>query len=301
MKIRKLIALMLSVCVMAAFAVVPSFAATDVSSWLEKNIAIGTGDAKAPINDATTKTKTLKKSYQTYEYTQNLNPKAGRGTFSITKGILTENGKKTNVYLVSSHGLEGTAINQNDDMMSCIQAATEQNNAYLASLKTLVKAHVPKNSNIILVGHSLGGMVSQQFAADKAMQKRYNILHTVTYGSPLICKGQLEGQLHRLCSSGDVVPLLSVYTVTDLDAQLNERSREEVDGIIFMTHVPGYRDKDAWADYDAIGVKGGNATLKMMNRTTEVFNSPKQGSDYTDTAYAAVYIDGNWYGVSVLY
>lgn len=300
MKFRKLIALILSVFVMAAFAVVPSFAATDVSAWLDKNVAVGTGDANTPVNAATTKTKTLKKSYQTYEYTQNINPKAGRGNFSITKGVLTENGKKTDIYLVASHGLEGTAINQTDDMTSCIQAATEQNSAYLTNLKNVVKANVPKNANIILAGHSLGGMVSQQFAADKAMQKRYNILHTITFGSPLICKGQLEGQLHRLCASGDAVPLLSIYTVTDLEAQLNERSREKVDGMIFMTHVPGYRDKEAWADYDALGIKGGNATLKMKNSTTKVFNAPKLGSNYTDSAYAAVYIDGNWYGVSLL-
>ena len=44
MKLRKLIALVLSVFVMAAFAAVPSFAATDVSSWLEKNISVGADD-----------------------------------------------------------------------------------------------------------------------------------------------------------------------------------------------------------------------------------------------------------------
>ena len=49
MKFRKLIALMLSVFVMAAMAVVPSFAATDVSSWLEKNVTVGVDDA-ANIN-----------------------------------------------------------------------------------------------------------------------------------------------------------------------------------------------------------------------------------------------------------
>lgn len=62
MKFRKLIALMLSVFVMAAMAVVPSFAATDVSSWLEKNVTVGVDDA-ANINARnTTGTRTLKRS-----------------------------------------------------------------------------------------------------------------------------------------------------------------------------------------------------------------------------------------------
>ncbi|MBR1827709.1 MAG: hypothetical protein IJ771_08370, partial [Clostridia bacterium] len=79
MKFRKLIALMLSVFVMAAMAVVPSFAATDVSSWLEKNVTVGVDDA-ANINARnTTGTRTLKKVYQTFRYTQEAHPISGQG------------------------------------------------------------------------------------------------------------------------------------------------------------------------------------------------------------------------------
>ena len=303
MKMKKLIALLLSVFVMAAFAVVPSFAATDVSSWLEKNVTVGAGDP-ADINARNvTGTRTCKKVYQTFRYTQEAHPISGQGCFSITKGTLKQNGKNTTIYLIASHGLETSSFGQDNDLISCLYAGTEQTSAYLKDMIKIVKDNVPKNANIILAGHSLGGMVSQQFAANKSMQKRSNILHVVTWGSPLICKGQIEGELHRMCSAGDVVPLLSVNTVKDFDAQINDRNREEADVIpVIQSHVDGYNDKDAWKDYDAIGVKNGSAVLKMKDDTTKRFYAVADNDkEYNGSAWAAFDNNGNWTGVSVLY
>ena len=301
MKLRKLIALVLSVFVMAAFAAVPSFAATDVSSWLEKNVTVGAGDP-ADINARnTTGTRTLKKVWQTFRYTQEAHPISGQGCFSITKGVLKQKGKTCDIYLVAAHGLETNAFGQNDDMESVMKAGRQQNSPYLKQFMAVIKQTVPKGANLILTGHSLGGMVSQQAAANKTMQKRYHILHVITWGSPLIAKGQIEGQLHRMCAAGDVVPLMSEYTFTDTDAQLNDRNREEADVIpVIQSHVDGYNDKDAWKDYDAIGVKGGNAVLKMNDDTTLRFDAPKNG-DPTGSVWVAFNNNGNWTGVSILY
>ena len=180
MKFRKLIALVLTVFVMAAFAVVPSFAATDVSSWLEKNVTVGVDDA-ANINDRnTTGTRTLKKVYQTFRYTQEAHPISGQGCFSVTKGVLKQNGKQCDIYLVAAHGLETSAFGQNDDMESVLKAGMQKNSPYLKQYMAVIKQTVPKGANLILTGHSLGGMVSQQAAANKTMQKNYNILHVIT-------------------------------------------------------------------------------------------------------------------------
>ena len=300
MKFRKLIALMLSVFVMAAMAVVPSFAATDVSSWLEKNVTVGVDDA-ANINARnTTGTRTLKKVYQTFRYTQEAHPISGQGCFSVTKGVLKQNGKKCDVYLVAAHGLETNAFGQNDGMESVLKAGMQKNSPYLKQFMAVIKQTVPKGANLILTGHSLGGMVSQQAAANKTMQKNYYILHVITWGSPLIAKGQIEGQLHRMCAAGDVVPLMSEYTFTDPDAQFGDRNREEADVIpVIQSHVEGYNDKDAWKDYDAIGVKGGNAVLKMDDSTTLRFNAPKTENP-TGSAWLAYNNKGNWTGVSIL-
>ena len=301
MKFRKLIALVLSVFVMAAFAVVPSFAATDVSSWLEKNVTVGADDAANINSRNATGTRTCKKVYQTFRYTQEAHPISGQGCFSITKGVLKQDGKQCEVYLMAAHGLETNAFGQNVDMESVLKAGRQQTSPYLKQYMAVIKQNVPKGANLILTGHSLGGMVSQQAAANKTMQKNYNILHVVTWGSPLIAKGQIEGQLHRMCAAGDVVPLMSEYTFTDTDAQLNDRNREEADVIpVIQSHVDGYNDKDAWKDYDAIGVKGGNAVLKMNDSTTLRFDAPKNG-DPTGSVWVAFNNNGNWTGVSILY
>lgn len=301
MKLRKLIALVLAVFVMAAFAVVPSFAATDVSSWLEKNVTVGADDAANINSRNATGTRTCKKVYQTFRYTQEAHPISGQGCFSITKGVLKQDGKQCEVYLMAAHGLETNAFGQNVDMESVLKAGRQQTSPYLKQYMAVIKQNVPKGANLILTGHSLGGMVSQQAAANKTMQKNYNILHVVTWGSPLIAKGQIEGQLHRMCAAGDVVPLMSEYTFTDTDAQFGDRNREEADVIpVIQSHVDGYNDKDAWKDYDAIGVKGGNAVLKMNDDTTLRFDAPKNG-DPTGSVWVAFNNNGNWTGVSILY
>ena len=301
MKLRKLIALALSVFVMAAFAAVPSFAATDVSSWLEKNVTVGIDDTANIDARNATGIRTCKKVYQTFRYTQEAHPISGQGCFSITKGVLKQNGKQCDVYLAAAHGLETNAFGQNVDNSSVSNAGRQQSSPYLKQYMAVIKKAVPKGANLILTGHSLGGMVSQQAAANKTMQKRYNILHIITWGSPLIAKGQIEGQLHRMCAAGDVVPLMSEYTFSDPEAQLNDRNREVADVIpVIQSHVEGYNDKNAWKDYDAIGVKGGNAVLKMNDSTTKRFYAPKS-EDPTTSVWVAFNNNGNWQGVSILY
>lgn len=301
MKMKKLIVLLVAVLTMVAMTVVPSFAATDLSGWLEKNVTIGADD---PANiDARNKTgiRTVKKVYQTFRYTQEAHPISGQGCFSITKGTLKENGKSCPIYLVAAHGLEVSAFGQNDDTLSAGQAGMEQSSTYLTQFMKVIKENIPKNANVIFAGHSMGGMVAQQAAANKSMQKRYNILHVITWGSPLICKGEIEGQLHRNCAAGDVVPLLSVYTLTDTEAQLQDRNREQADVIpVIQSHVDGYNDKDAWKDYDALGVKGGKAVLKMDDSTTKRFNAPK-GDGESGVIWVGFNNNGNWTGISVLY
>ncbi|MBP5460208.1 MAG: hypothetical protein J6Y62_08625 [Clostridia bacterium] len=301
MKLRKLIAIVLSIFVLTAFAAVPSFAATDVQSWLEKNVTVGIGDAK-DFNARNAKgIRTCKKVYQTFRYTQEAHPISGQGCFSVTKGVLKQNGKQCDIYLVAAHGLETNAIGQNVDNSSVGSAGQQQSSPYLKQFMAVIKKAVPKGSNLILTGHSLGGMVSQQAASNKTIQKNYNILHVVTFGSPLINKGQIEGQLHRMCAAGDVVPLMSEYTFSDPEAQLNDRNREVADVIpVIQSHVEGYNDKNAWKDYDAIGVKGGNAVLKMNDSTTKRFYAPKT-EDPTVSVWVAFNNNGNWQGISLLY
>lgn len=243
---------------------------------------------------------TVKKSYQTYEYTQNAHPLAGKGPISISKGKLKENGKTCDIYLVAIHGLEATAIGRTDDLLNCLLAGTEQESQYLNYLIRYMEDNIPKGSNVVFAGHSLGGMVAQQAAAKKSVQDRYNILYTVTFGSPLLAAGKAEGKVNRMAANGDAVPYLSVYTFTDLQKQLKERNAEDT-GFSLNTHVNGYRNKKAWKNYDAVGNKGGKTVLKIDDSSTEYYDAPLFERDsYNINGYASFYLDGNYTGVSVL-
>ena len=244
--------------------------------------------------------RTLKKSYQTYEYTQEAHPLAGKGPMSISKGTLKENGKTCDIYFVAIHGLEASVIGRTDDLLNCLQAGTEQESQYLRYLIRYMKETIPKGANVVLAGHSLGGMVAQQANADASVKARYHILYVVTYGSPLLAKGQGEGKVNRLAAEGDAVPYLSVYTFQDLEAQLKERNAEDT-GFSLNTHVNGYRNQKAWKAYDAVGNKNGNTVLKIDDTTTQYFDAPLfERETYNINGYASVYVDGNWNGVAVL-
>ncbi len=73
-----------------------------------------------------------------------------------------------------------------------------------------------RGSNLVVTGHSLGGMVAQQVAADSTIKKNYNVLNTVTFGSPLINGFQREGTVKRLGDTSDPVPYLSLTTFTNI-------------------------------------------------------------------------------------
>lgn len=68
---------------------------------------------------------------------------------------------------------------------------------------------LPEGSRLVLTGHSQGGMIAQQLAADPEIRRRFEVLHTVTVGSPPIAVGAREGQTRRVVAVGDPVALAS--------------------------------------------------------------------------------------------
>ncbi len=226
---------------------------------------------------AATKYTKVTRSYQTYKYTRDADPTKGIGTMSISKAKLIENGKTKNVWFVALHGVEGE--DQVDNWDSCLKAAGGKNNPYLKQVKKTMKNNIPKNANVVLAGHSLGGMVAQQLRADTTVKKNYNVLYTVTFGSPLInVSGKPEGKLNRLAAKGDPVPLLSDYTLNDIETQFKDLQVEDhiipVVGVPVLAHITGYYDETAWANYDAVGQKGGNVSMKVDESTTTYFYLP---------------------------
>ena len=202
------------------------------------------------------------------------------GPISITKGVLTTKSwfrtTKKDVYVICLSGTD-LAFNQSTGVWTDLLAGFEQNNCYIRNVKKAILNTVPKGANLVIAGHSLGGMVAQQAAADSTIKKNYNVLNTVTYGSPLISGLSREGTVKRLGDTRDVVPYLSVSTFLNVVWQAAGLNRE--DGgysalQVVTAHCESYQRAAVWGAYDVTGTKNGHASLTLDFSTTAFFASP---------------------------
>ncbi|MCI5741215.1 MAG: hypothetical protein SO445_05945 [Lachnospiraceae bacterium] len=206
----------------------------------------------------------------------NLNSK---GPIAIAPATLVKTnvwGKEvqTQVYIV---GLAGTEFifNQPRGVITDLQVGFEKDNYYMREIRKVVCKVVPKGSNVIFTGHSLGGMVAQQASGDTVLKARYNILNTVSFGSPLINPVGREGQVKRLGDTADIVPYLSAQSVLRPIHQIAGLNREDGGyGRDFAeAHMRSYLRTDVWGDYDVLGVKGGNARILINESEIESYGA----------------------------
>ena len=200
-----------------------------------------------------------------------------KGPIIITEGTLKNGKEQCDIYLVTLTGLEvPTLTPQTTDVVTTGQAGLELSNDFERNLRRVMKEAIPKNANVVFAGHSLGGMVAQQIAADTSVQKRYNILNIVAYGSPVMFKGQIEGTLKRMGDVNDPVPYLSAETFKDFEVQDGTLQKEDSGlglDITFAAHRNSYFDEKTWGKYDVLGFKGGDATIKLKLKTQKFYES----------------------------
>lgn len=180
----------------------------------------------------------------------------------VKKNILGKE-TKTQVYVV---GLAGTEFmfNEPRGVMTDLQVGFEQDNFYIREIRKVVCNVVPRGANVIFTGHSLGGMVAQQASGDTILKARYNIINTVSFGSPLINPIGREGDVKRLGDTADIVPYMSAQTIIRPIHQIAGLNRENggyAAKEFAQAHMKSYLRKDVWGAYDVLGVKGGNAKL----------------------------------------
>ena len=205
------------------------------------------------------------------------------GPISITPATLgTGAGRFEAVTLV---GLAGTDIERVRDSNQAVGIREDilaglgsDRNAYFREAKAAILETVEPGSALVLAGHSLGGMIAQQLAADPELQDLYDIRHTVAFGSPLIRPGQREGQVERLGDAGDLIPQLSLAGFVLpwwRDFGLNrELSPYSTQGTI-AAHTRSYVDPEVWGGYDAVGVRGGAASITYDPAQVRFFDAPR--------------------------
>lgn len=279
---KKLLAVLLTAVLMLTMSAVSAFAAVEVP----QPVAELTNSAFALLDDGSNpmianppkgKTCTLKNFAKLAQYAGQGYNHGLKGPIIITEGTLKTNGKKCDVYLVTLTGLEvPTLTPQTTDVVTVGQAGMELPNDFEKNVRKVMKKAIPKGANVVLAGHSLGGMVAQQVAANKTMQKRYNILNIVAYGAPVMFKGQIEGTMKRMGDVYDPVPYLSAETFKDFEVQDGTLQKEDSGlglDITFAAHRNSYFDEKTWGKYDVLGFKGGDATITLNLKTQKYYAS----------------------------
>jgi hypothetical protein len=133
------------------------------------------------------------------------------GPVSIAPATLRQGDETKSAYLVGISGTEAVK-DQSTGWITNLKAGFQLSNPGLRNAREAIFNTVPKGSNLALAGHSQGGMIAQQLAADPEIKKHYNVINTVTFGSPLISLGQREGEVRRIAAAGDPVPRLSAQS-----------------------------------------------------------------------------------------
>ncbi len=207
------------------------------------------------------------------------------GPISITQGYMEKTSTTwygwtstsyEDVYVVCFSGTDVDVENQTTGYWTDLLVGFEQDNRYIENIRDAVTSTIPEGSNIVFAGHSLGGMVAQQAASDDTIKSNYNVLNTVTFGSPLINGFKREGTVKRLGDTSDAVPYMSLSSFTNIiwqSAGLNKENGgygTDLKG----AHCESYQRESVWGAYDVTGTKNGNATITLDFSTLQFFASP---------------------------
>lgn len=206
------------------------------------------------------------------------------GPIGIVQANLNKDGKDIPVYIVALSGTELIWSDysglQSTGAITDLLCGFNLSNPYINAVRTAMKNNIPSGSNIVFYGHSLGGMIAQQAAADSTIKKNYNVMNTITFGSPLIklLSGR-EGTVRRLCDDSDIVPILSVYSLTPLAVFQywgSERMAEDggFNGDWLAAHNSSYINEEIWGNYDVLGMKNGKATMTFDRNAANYYEAP---------------------------
>gem|GEM_PF-2057953 len=192
----------------------------------------------------------------------------------VVPAVLTQNGEEKEIYLIALLGVKGNQAQVNSGS-NLFAAAFNRDNSYSELIREVIFENIPEGSSIVFACHSLGGMVAQHLRTDKALIESYDILHTVTAGSPYIITGsaKTEGGIVRLCDKYDAVPYLSPATLICFSKQIKTATRED-GGYLFNpdgAHNLSYKDSNVWGGYDALGIKDGNAVISFNSAAVRSF------------------------------
>ena len=135
---------------------------------------------------------------------------ADNGEIAIEEHVTVgEDGATTRSWTVDIRGTQSFAIGQSgpQDMTTNLQGVAGMNSDQLDAIKEAMDAAgIAPGEAVEFAGHSQGGIMAAQMAADPDVRARYNVVSVVTAGSPTATIAPSDVPVLAYENSGDIVP-----------------------------------------------------------------------------------------------
>ena len=135
---------------------------------------------------------------------------ADNGEIAIEEHVTVgEDGATTRSWTVDIRGTQSFAIGQSgpQDMTTNLQGVAGMASDQLdAIMEAMDAAGITPEEAVEFAGHSQGGIMAAQLAADPAVRARYNVVSVVTAGSPTATVAPSDVPVLSYENSGDIVP-----------------------------------------------------------------------------------------------
>ena len=194
---------------------------------------------------------------------------SSRESFEIKKATLYVAGNaEKDVYVVAMRGTD-RSFDKNDvlGIPVCLKSFIAKTNIYFEKAKDAIFNEIPVTSDIVFIGHSLGGMIAQQLAADVDINIRFNVKNLLTIGSPFV---KVKGRIcpfYRFADKADFIPWLGTSIVANLVTNKPVFKSNGYFGKPVKAHTDSYRDSDSWREYDCYGVHNGTHALVFIEES----------------------------------
>ncbi|MEV6687133.1 hypothetical protein AB0N28_17575 [Streptomyces sp. NPDC051130] len=129
----------------------------------------------------------------------------------LLRRVACADGQQRYVLLLpgTSFGLLSNSTPQ--DLVGAFDGLLRTDTTYTRAVKQLVlRSGLPAGSELMIVGHSLGGLTAMNLAMDVDVASTYRITHVITVGSPIDGKRPADHttQVISLVNKHDVIPML---------------------------------------------------------------------------------------------
>ncbi|MET9494822.1 lipase family protein [Streptomyces sp. NPDC006552] len=177
-------------------------------SGLIRHLNPGAGRAERTDSDAMLARVLERSGNDIVRYIDDISALGNHG-LALLRRVACADGTTRHVVLLPGTSFGRLSNSTPQDLVGAFDALLRTDTTYSRSAKQmLVRAGVPEGAEVMIVGHSLGGITAMNLAADLDFVSTYRLTHVVTIGSPIDTKrpADLTTQVISLVNQHDVIP-----------------------------------------------------------------------------------------------